>query len=375
MTVTAIVHADRHVRIDVSFDAEHIPADLHVPSVTGLSPTNSKQAAEHLQRLLLATGELSVRTGPDARPIMLEADEPTIDVTEEPNIPENTRVDTPEPTVPADPSRKGTHPRIRFSLFGRIPASAASISWRCSLPVGQYLYRVRHSNDADAFNQWLDPGTQSETFPLWSGIAPSGEAGQATLQVARPQTRAGVIADYLRLGYTHILPLGADHILFVLGLFFLGQGVRPLLAQVTAFTVAHSLTLALASCDVVRLPPTMVEPLIAASIAFIAVENILSARCTPWRPAVVFAFGLLHGLGFAGVLQELGIPNDHFIPALVSFNVGVEFGQLTVLAAAFVAVGLWHGSKPWYRARVAIPASVLIALTGIYWTADRLVSG
>jgi hypothetical protein len=141
------------------------------------------------------------------------------------------------------------------------------------------------------------------------------------------------------LGFTHILPKGLDHILFVLGLFLLSTRKGPLLAQVTAFTIAHTLTLGLSVFGVVSLSWSVVEPLIAASIAYVAVENILTPNLKPWRTTVVFGFGLPHGLGFAGVLQEVGLPRSQRLPLLASFNVGVELGQLTVIALAFLAVG------------------------------------
>ena len=113
---------------------------------------------------------------------------------------------------------------------------------------------------------------------------------------------------YLKLGFSHIVPAGPDHILFVLGIFLLSRKLKPILQQVTAFTIAHTLTLVLASMAWSRLPPSVVEPLIALSIVFVAVENILTPELKPSRIALVFAFGLLHGLGFAGVLSELGLP-------------------------------------------------------------------
>jgi len=183
---------------------------------------------------------------------------------------------------------------------------------------------------------------------------------------------ASVARRYLVLGVEHIVPKGLDHILFVLGLFLLSVQWRPLLAQVTTFTVAHSMTLALSLYGVVRLPPHIVEPLIAASIVYVGIENMLTDKLHHWRPLVVFGFGLLHGLGFAGVLMELGLPRQHFVPALLFFNVGVELGQLMVLAGAFAAVGLLY-RKPWYRPRVAIPASACIALVALFWTVERLV--
>ena len=177
---------------------------------------------------------------------------------------------------------------------------------------------------------------------------------------------------YIPVGFDHILPKGLDHILFVLGLFFLSAGLGALIWQISAFTLAHTITLAAGALGWVTISGAIVEPLIAASIVFIAVENIVSNRLNKWRPVVIFAFGLLHGLGFASVLGEFGLPQAQFIPALIGFNIGVEIGQLTVIAIAFGLVGLWFGRKPWYRARIAIPASVLIALIGAYWFVERV---
>ena len=147
-------------------------------------------------------------------------------------------------------------------------------------------------------------------------------------------------------------------------------GIRPLLKQVTAFTVAHSLTLGLAMLGVVHLPSRIVEPLIALSIAVVAVENIFSQKVNPARWMIVFGFGLVHGLGFAGVLSELGVPRGQFLPALLSFNVGVEFGQLAVILAA--ALLTWPViRREWYHRRVTVPASLGIAAIGLYWAVTR----
>jgi hypothetical protein len=178
------------------------------------------------------------------------------------------------------------------------------------------------------------------------------------------------VGKFLALGFWHIIPTGPDHILFVLGLFLLSPTLRPLLWQVTAFTVAHSATLALSLNGLISLSPAVVEPLIAASIGFVAIENLFTSKLKPWRPAVVFAFGLLHGLGFAGVMQELGLPRDHLAAALVGFNLGVEAGQLAVIGAAFLLVG-WFRHRSWYRTAVAVPASLAIAVIGAYWVVER----
>ena len=146
----------------------------------------------------------------------------------------------------------------------------------------------------------------------------------------------------LGLGYRHILPEGLDHILFVLGLFLLRAELRPVLIQVTTFTIAHSLTLALSLYGVVSLPTRVVEPLIALSIVYVAIENLRTRTLTPSRVALVFLFGLLHGLGFAGVLTGLHLARGDFAVALLGFNLGVEAGQLTVIAGAALLLGSWQ---------------------------------
>ena len=181
-----------------------------------------------------------------------------------------------------------------------------------------------HRADGRAMTEWVQGSN-------WSGVLDlTGQFRQAT--------RLEVVAEYLALGYTHILPKGLDHILFVLGLFLLSVRVRPILIQVTTFTIAHSITLGLTMYGIVSLSPRLVEPLIALSIAYVAVENLITSELKPWRLGLVFMFGLLHGMGFAGVLAGLGLPRADFLTALLSFNVGVEAGQLTVIAFATVCV-------------------------------------
>ena len=153
---------------------------------------------------------------------------------------------------------------------------------------------------------------------------------------ASPLTRGDVARQYLALGFTHIVPHGLDHILFVLGIFLLTSRWRSVVAQVSTFTLAHSITLALTMYGIVSLPAKVIEPMIALSIVYVAIENLIVGELKPWRLALVFSFGLLHGMGFAGVLRDLGLPRPQFLTALVSFNVGVEAGQLTVIAVAFI---------------------------------------
>ncbi|NVO30705.1 HupE/UreJ family protein [Hymenobacter lapidiphilus] len=185
-------------------------------------------------------------------------------------------------------------------------------------------------------------------------------------------SRTDIFFTYLKLGYTHILPLGIDHVLFVLCLYLLEPRLKPVLWQATAFTVAHSITLGLAMYGVVSPPASLIEPLIALSILFVAIENIVVEHLNPWRIVVVFGFGLLHGLGFAGALTGLGLPPNMFVESLVAFNIGVELGQVSVIVLAWLLIGRWAADKPWYKRRILVPASVVIALMAAYWTFERL---
>jgi hypothetical protein len=175
---------------------------------------------------------------------------------------------------------------------------------------------------------------------------------------------------FIKAGVQHIIPKGLDHILFVLGLFFSSLVFISLLKQVTAFTLAHTFTLALAALGFVEIPASIVEPLIALSIVWIAFENCIFKKTTKWRPLIVFAFGLLHGLGFASVLSEYGLPKDNFVPSLLAFNIGVELGQLSILLMATALVWFIR-KKSWYRQRIQIPASIFIALVGLFWFIER----
>ncbi|WP_375435582.1 HupE/UreJ family protein [uncultured Hymenobacter sp.] len=185
-------------------------------------------------------------------------------------------------------------------------------------------------------------------------------------------SRTDILWTYLQLGFTHILPLGLDHILFVLSIFFLEPRLKPVLWQATAFTVAHSITLGLAIYGFIAPPEAVVEPVIALSILFVAIENIVVNQLNPWRVVVVFGFGLIHGLGFASALTGLGLPRSMFFESLISFNVGVELGQTAVILLAWLLVGRWFSQKSWYKQRIVIPASVAIGLVAAYWTVERV---
>jgi len=267
-------------------------------------------------------------------------------------------------TVSVDVERAieaGGVPGATLVLTGDRPAGAKVFRWTFGWTYASYALRVETRSGAEPSTQWLD-GVDSSAPVALDALAP-------------PMSRPELALRYVLLGFTHILPKGLDHVLFVLGVFLLSRRLRPILLQVSAFTIAHSITLGLSMYGIVSVAPSIVEPLIALSIAYIAIENLLLTEFRPWRVALVFAFGLLHGLGFAGALREVGLPRSEFVTALVGFNAGVELGQLAVIGAAFLAVGYWYGDRVWYRRRIVLPASACIACFGVFWTLQRLHLG
>ncbi len=244
-----------------------------------------------------------------------------------------------------------------ITLTGAIPPDARHFTWTYAWTFASYALTVRRAASEPATTVWLEGGQTSAPFAVTS---------------SPPMSRLAIVWRYLTLGVTHIVPHGLDHMLFVLGIYLLSRSARSILWQVSAFTVAHSITLGLSLYGVVAVSPTLVEPLIAVSIAYVAIENIFLAELKSWRVALVFAFGLLHGLGFAGALQALGLPRSEFVTALLTFNIGVEAGQLAVIGAAFLCVGWPCAHRTWYRGRIVVPASTLMAVLAVYWTIQRL---
>lgn len=243
---------------------------------------------------------------------------------------------------------------IRFT--GQLPENANTFGWAYPRQYGASILRVER------------PGQDVEGRLFAAGVSEAALPVSIASQRAWSQTAW----DYVVSGFDHIVPKGLDHILFVLGIFFLAPRLKPLLWQVSAFTLAHTFTLALGLYGIINIAPSIVEPLIALSIVYVAVENIITKELHPWRPAVVFLFGLLHGLGFAGVLAEFGLPAGQVPLALISFNIGVELGQLAVIGVAALLF-FWAFKKPWYRSFIAIPASLAIGLMGAYWFVERTI--
>jgi hydrogenase/urease accessory protein HupE len=262
-----------------------------------------------------------------------------------------------EPSRGGSPAEYAGAPRVIIRLRGPIPPGARTFTWRYDLTSASYALTAKAAGGRQDTTVWLEGGQES---------------GPLTLDRGGATSRIRIAATYFALGFTHIVPQGLDHILFVLGIFLFSRRLRPMLWQVSAFTLAHSITLGLTLYDIVSVRAAIVEPMIALSIVYVGVENLASSELKPWRVALVFAFGLLHGMGFAGVLRDLGLPRSEFLTGLLTFNAGVEAGQLTVIAGASLLVAYWAGNAGTYRRHIVVPGSSLIALTGLYWTIARL---
>lgn len=254
-------------------------------------------------------------------------------------------------------------------LAGKIPVGSQSLRWNWDTSFGNAALRINTIENPELYASYLLSGQKSESIYF----APNDEN-----KIKNSQKQGGWVAqwqtfkNYIQVGFVHIVPKGIDHILFVIGLFLLSASLRPLLIQITTFTLAHSVTLALGIYGIINIPSSIVEPLIAASIVYVAIENIYSSKLTRWRPVVVFFFGLLHGLGFASVLTEIGLSEQYYATGLIAFNIGVELGQLTVITGCFLLVGLWFRNKSWYRQYITTPASIYIAVIACYWFIERI---
>lgn len=254
--------------------------------------------------------------------------------------------------------------KAQLNVTGDIPQGVAEVAVQFSPLLGDIVLKVIRPQQ-----EIISSATLSNRYQISlanDNLAASNAIVPTTIKLA---------TDYIYQGFVHILPRGLDHILFVLALLLFAKRRSTLLWQVSAFTLAHTITLALEIYGVVALSSTIVEPLIALSIVYVGVENIYRAQtnttsCT--RMPIIFAFGLLHGLGFASVLGDLGLAQSQYTLSLISFNIGVELGQLTVIALAFICLYPLR-SKAWYQKRLVLSLNLAIAIIAIYWLIERLI--
>lgn len=178
---------------------------------------------------------------------------------------------------------------------------------------------------------------------------------------------------YFKLGFTHIVPQGIDHVLFIIGICLINTKLKPIIYQATAFTIAHTIALALSMKNIIMVPGPVVEPVIALSIVFVAIENLILKELKPWRILLVFLFGLIHGMGFASSLNEIGLPPDKFFTSILTFNLGVEVCQVMLIGVLFMLLIKPFRERVWYRPRIVFPISVAIALVSGYWAIERIM--
>lgn len=245
---------------------------------------------------------------------------------------------------------------LALSTAGKIPEQVEQLALSFAPQLGDVILTVTKPSK-------MLVASNSKSQPITINRAQTSPTEISQWQTAK---------EYLYQGYIHIVPKGLDHILFVLALFLLARKTSTLLWQISAFTLAHTITLALGIFGIVNLPSNIVEPLIALSITYVAIENLYQQRLTRWRLPLIFGFGLLHGLGFASVLLELGLQKEQFVTSLIAFNVGVELGQLSVVLIAFALLYSFY-QRAWYRQRIILPLSSLIALIAFYWFIERLM--
>ncbi len=179
--------------------------------------------------------------------------------------------------------------------------------------------------------------------------------------------------QYLKIGYEHVIPLGYDHILFILALFLYDSKLKTAVIQCTLFTLAHSLTLILVALGYINLNTKLVETSIAGSICLVAIENFYAKKLNVWRLLVVFIFGLIHGVGFAGALKDFGLPQDELITSLVGFNIGVEVAQLSLIVILYFTFTRYLSHKAWYKEKLTNPMSLLITGIAIFWFITRIL--
>jgi len=352
----AAAHTFAFTEVQVTLGAEEFTADINCDLdalALGVDPSadSAALAAEIANLPLAARDELAARlTDFMTRRLRLRFDGTPVPFT----------VSFPARGKPGAPGAAPSYFGLVARLDGRIPKGAKEATFFASraFPLVRVAWR-RVSGSPPPVEEVLVPGALSHPYAL-AGASPALATGE-------------IAAQFFVLGFTHILPKGLDHILFVVGLALLSPRPRPLLAQITAFTLAHTLTLGLSTYDVVRLSPRVVEPLIALSIVYVAVENLLTTTLRTSRLVLVFAFGLLHGLGFAGVLGELGWPPGRRLLALLAFNGGVEAGQVAVVAMALLLVTGWTRAGG-DRRRLVGGTSIVIASVGIFWAVSRILT-
>lgn len=279
-------------------------------------------------------------------------------------------------------------PRIESLLAPRLRVSAGGVSqpqWTSTEPIPDqqalrltFVLRAANAGSVTVAPRMFPYDPLHQTFinvfengTLLQQFVSSGSSGPKTFYAGTTQGVLAVVGTFVPSGVEHIL-IGPDHILFLIGLLLLGGGWKALVRIVTAFTVGHSITLSLAALDVVSPSARIVEPAIALSIVFVGADNLVRGGGRDVRAWIALVFGLVHGFGFASVLREFGLPREALGWSLFSFNLGVEVGQLAIVAVVASVLAAIRQRNQALGARIAFAGSVIVIAAGTYWFVQRV---
>ena len=225
----------------------------------------------------------------------------------------------------------------------------------------------------DSALRWQMYKKDEYNWSQWQWLRDGNSSGIIDINHAEPVGIIKHFIEFVNIGFNHVIPLGWDHILFIIGMALSSLLWRRLLVLVSSFTLAHTLTLGLAMFGLVEISPRIIEPLIAFSIAYVAIENLFIKQSIKRKTLVVFVFGLIHGLGFASMLKSFEMTTEYFSTTLIGFNVGVELAQIVIIFAVVLVLIILRALKFNYRKLAIIPTSIIIALIGFYWGIERLI--
>ena len=245
-------------------------------------------------------------------------------------------------------------------------------------------FRVLLDNNSEQFTfRWVknygpiilreNNNDKSENELVTEYLQSGSESNQISFKENNFSNTFNSFSKFFVLGIQHIIPKGLDHILFIFGLFLFSLSLKKLITQITIFTIAHSITLVFVSLSLMRINPQIVEPIIALSIVYVGLENIFKNYIKEYlRYVIILIFGLLHGLGFALVLSDIGYRSNDLFINLISFNIGIEVAQISIVLILYLLITINFAKNKNYRTFFQIPSSMLISSIGLYWFFERI---
>ena len=355
MDISASQSDDNHILVELHFIAEAFLADIDLSAISDTDESANASGYDTIRAL--PSGDISAlirKKWPDLQSLLRifsETQELTISL-------EDVKVESQDNLALV---RETT-----LYLSAQVDKTSQTIRVDWDKRLGSIVIRALADEQSADYTEFLVAGGTSKPIALFNRA---------------PSPFLDVVSNYLYSGIIHIIPFGLDHMLFVLALLAMSISVRPLLLQISLFTVAHTVTLALASLKIISFSVPLVETLIAVSIAYVGLDNLLNPNQRPQnnsgqkvgrlRAVIIFGFGLLHGLGFATVLQDFGLPEASFAVGLISFNIGVEVGQIVTILPIWVVLGLFRLNPHQFRRWFQVPVSLIILAISLFWIYER----